>query len=160
MTLVELFRCFRHVRETEPNSGQRVEAIQKWGGGKKGDSWCCYLATMVIDLFYRGWKGQAEAPIPRTGACDDVLNLARDKGWLRDTPAIGDLFLFIRDPDGPAGPLGMVDAYHIGMVADIRGAEFLAIAGNTSADGKSHNGTGCYEHWMGVTARMKFVRLP
>jgi hypothetical protein len=37
MTLVELARKFRGVREAGPNKGLRVEAIQHWSGGQPGD---------------------------------------------------------------------------------------------------------------------------
>jgi len=61
-------RQFLFVREASiQNTGQRVEAIQKWGGGIKGESWCCYFATMVLDICFQG-----KSPIPRLGACQDV----------------------------------------------------------------------------------------
>lgn len=162
MTIVDLFRAFRHVRERqdEPNAGMRVEAIQRWCGGRKGDSWCCYIATMVLDLWFCGILG-LESPVPRLGACDDVLNLARKNGWIRESPAVGDLYLFVRDPDGPAGPRGMEDAYHIGMVTDVGNGTFVGISGNTSEDGLSANGTGVFERQLELKpGKHLFVRYP
>lgn len=153
MTIVDLFRCFGHVRERrdEPNAGLRVEAIQKWGGGRKGDSWCCWLATMVLDLWFCGLLSE-ESPVPRRGACDDVLNLARDNGWLRETPAIGDLYLYVRNGN---------DAYHIGMVTAIGNGTFDGISGNTSEDGQSANGTGVFERTLAIVpGKHHFVRYP
>jgi len=150
VTIVELFRCFRHVREAGPNTGSRVESIQKWGGGQPGDSWCCWLATMVLDLWFNGFLGQ-DPPIPRLGSCDDVLKLARTNGWLVDMPHVGDLYLYVRGDD---------DAHHIGLVADVKRDEFAGISGNTSEDGLSSNGTGVFERYIRFAPHIKFVRYP
>lgn len=158
MRPTDVFRLFLHVRERTgaQNEGLRVEAIQRWGGGRKGDAWCCWLATLVLDLVFQG-----KSPIPRLGSCDDVLKLAKDKGWLSDKPHVDDLFLFLRDPDGPQGPRGMEDAYHVGMVTEVLTDSFVGIAGNTSEDGKSHNGVGVFEHMLPLTpGKVVFVRYP
>jgi len=126
---VDIARQFLFVREaSQQNTGQRVEAIQKWSGGNKGDSWCCEFATMVLDIAYQG-----KSPIPRLQACQDVYNLAKKNGWLTTTPIFGDIFLYVDAND---------HAHHIGFVTDGEGG----IAGNTSEDGKSSNGNGVYEH--------------
>lgn len=151
MTPVDIFRLFLFVREIEgqQNTGQRVEAIQKWCGGQKGESYCCYLATMVLDLFYQG-----KSPIPRLGACQDVYNMAREKKngtrVLADneTPKIGDLFLYVNTQD---------HAHHIGMVTKDGGG--IGIAGNTSPDGTSSNGSGVFEHSISTDRKkVKYVR--
>ena len=89
---VAIARLFLHVREAGPNTGQRVEAIQKWCGGKSGESWCCYFVTMVLDLCYAG-----QSPIPRQGACQGVYDLAKQKGWVTATPSVGDIYLYVTD---------------------------------------------------------------
>jgi hypothetical protein len=142
LTPVDVFRLFLFVREAaQQNTGLRVEGIQKWCGGSKGESYCCYLATMVLDLYFGG-----NSPIPRLGACQDVYELAQQRGWVTSTPSVGDLFLYV-DANG--------HAHHIGMVTSI--APLTGIAGNTSEDGKSSNGTGVFEH--GINARV-FIHYP
>jgi hypothetical protein len=148
--LIEQFRRFLHVREaTGTNDGARVEAIQRWSGGKKGDSWCAWLFIMVLDLVFVG-----KSPFPRDakfGSCDEVYALAKEKGWLRELPHVGDGYLFMTGED----------AHHIGMVTDAGSGTFKGIAGNTSENGKSSNGTGCFEHEFTINpATMKFIAYP
>lgn len=151
MPLLEIARLFRHVREADaPNTGQRVEAIQKWSGGKVGDSWCCHYVTMVLDLFYGG-----KSPVPRHGSCDVVLALCKHNGWMVEprNVAPGDLWFRLADP---------TDAVHIGFVTEpvVDGA-FGQISGNTSADGLSNNGNGVYERDVKFTpGKVAFARLP
>jgi hypothetical protein len=129
--IVAIARLFRFVREASPNAGQRVEAIQRWCGGLRGQSWCAYYATMVLDLAFAG-----ESPIPRLGACQDIHLLAQSKGWITETPATGDLFLYVNDKG---------HAHHAGIVTGVALTVVTGIAGNTSRDGKSSNGDGVYE---------------
>lgn len=132
-TIVLVARLFRHVREAGRNSGNRVQAIQQWCGGVKGQSWCAYYATMVLDLAFSG-----NAPVPREGSCQTIYELAQAKGWVTNTPATGDLFLYVDAND---------HAHHIGIVTSVDPVTSLltGIAGNTSPDGKSSNGDGVYE---------------
>lgn len=140
---VAIARQFLYVREATQNKGQRVEGIQRWCGGLPGDSWCCDLATMVFDLCYQG-----KSPIPRTGSCDMVLAVCRDQRWMVDTPQPGDLVFSM---------LGQTDAHHIAIVTNAN--PLTAIAGNTSQDGTSSNGDGCYEHAISPTNKL-FARIP
>lgn len=148
MTIIELARKFHYVRETkEQNSGARVEAIQRWGGGKKGDSWCAFWATMVLDLFFEG-----ESPIPRTGSCDDILKIARENNWLSDIPHVGDLYLYLNSE---------TDAHHVGIVTDVNAAGYIGISGNTSEDGLSSNGDRVAERQLHLKpGKTVFVRYP
>lgn len=143
---IEIARQFLPLREASiQNTGQRVEAVQKWGGGSKGESWCCYFATMVLDICF-----EFNSPIPRLGACQDVYNMAKAKGWLTDKPVVNNLFLYVNDQD---------HAHHIGIVTKDGGGE--GIAGNTSEDGKSSNGNGVYEHALITNPNhIKFVAFP
>src|SRR5262249_11005923 len=137
-------RQFRYVREAaEQNTGQRVEGIQRWGGGAKGQSWCCYWATKMLDIWYQG-----NAPIPRLGVCEDVHQLARRNNWITDEPEVGDIVLTVTD----AG-----HAHHIGIVTGTN--PLKSIAGNTSADGVSSNGNGVYEHEISDHNKV-FVKYP
>jgi hypothetical protein len=136
-------RRFLFVREAGANHGARVEAIQHWCGGQPGESWCCYFATMILDLMYLG-----AAPIPRLGACQDVLNLAVKQGWVVATPVPGDLFILVND-DG--------HAHHIGFVTNATDG----LSGNTSADGMSSNGDGVHEHARNyLPQHVKYVHYP
>lgn len=135
-------RMFQFVRETSvQNTGQRVEAIQKWCGGEKGQSYCAYFVTMVLDIAYQG-----DAPIPREGSCQTIYEFCKARAWITDKPAINDLFFYVDEHD---------HAHHIGIVTAV--APLNGIAGNTSSDGKSSNGTGVFEH--SISAKF-FARLP
>lgn len=143
--VLAIARLFRHVREAGANAGQRVQAIQAWCGGTVGQSWCCYFATMVLDLYFGG-----ASPIPRLGACQDVYDLAKKNGWITAVPVPGDLLLYVDAND---------HAHHIGFVTGT--APLTGIAGNTSEDGKSSNGTGVFEHGISWDPKgVVFVRYP
>lgn len=148
ITPVDVFRLFKRVREIagRQNEGQRVEGIQTWCGGKKGDSYCCYLATMVLDLYFSFYD--KDSPIPREGSCQAVYDLCEKNGWITTTPSVGDLFFYI-DGNG--------HAHHIGMVTAVDYDLLAGIAGNTSPDGKSSNGTGVFEHEISAK---KFAHYP
>lgn len=143
MTVIDIARLFRFVRETTQNQGQRVNAIQQWSGGPSalGTSWCAWLATMVLDLFYQG-----KSPIPRMGSVQAIRELAQSHGWVVNVPHVGDLFLYVNAAD---------HAHHIGFVTGVE--PLVGIAGNTSRDGTSNNGDGAYEH--GINAHV-FIHLP
>jgi len=143
MTLLEIARLFKHVREAQPNRGQRVEGIIRWGGGEPGDSWCCFMLTMWLDLFYQG-----NSPIPRTGVCQEVLDLARKNGWIITAPEVGCIVLSVNDQG---------HAHHIALC--IFPKPLSTIAGNTSEDGLSSNGDRVAEHTVSSAGKV-FVRLP
>ena len=139
----DIARQFLFVREAGANKGNRVEAIQQWGGGIAGQSWCRWFATMVLDICFEG-----NAPIPRVGACQTVYDLAKAHGWIVTTPQKDDIFLYVNDE-------GL--AHHIGFITDGNNG----IAGNTSADGKSSNGDRVAEHSISTNpAHVKYVRYP
>jgi len=141
----DIARQFLFIREAGQNTGQRVEAIQKWSGGSKGDSWCCEFATLVLDICFQG-----ASPVPRLQACQDVYDLAKKNGWLTDTPVKDDLFLYVNADD---------HAHHIGIVTADGGTP--GIAGNTSEDGTSSNGDRVAEHALTTNpALIKFVHFP
>lgn len=139
-------RRFSFIRETEgPNRGTWVNYLQRFCSGKDGDSWCADLVSKVIDIAYRG-----HAPVRRSGSCQEILTDARAKGFVKVAPAIDDLFFYV-NADG--------HAHHVGVVTNA--SPLTGIAGNTSEDGKSSNGTGVFEHALTISpARIVFVRLP
>jgi len=144
---VTIARQFRYVRELPGNKGQRVEAIQRWGGGRPGDSWCAYFVSLVLDICYQG-----SAPLDRTGSCDEILRVAREAEWIQEIPLPNDLYLRVRP--------GTADAHHVGFVCSvIPTGRILQISGNTSSDGLSSNGDGVYEREIPLSADLVFVRI-
>lgn len=138
-------RQFLFVREAGQNTGQRVEAIQKWSGGEAGQSWCCYFVTMVLDICFEG-----QSPIPRLGACQSVYDLAIKNNWVTTTPVKDDLFLFVDENN---------HAHHIGIVS-VDGGK-IGIAGNTSEDGTSSNGDRVAERSVSTNpTKVKYVHYP
>jgi len=138
---IDIARQYLFVREVQPNTGQRVNAIQKWCGGNAGDSWCCEFATMVLDICFQG-----DSPIPRLQAVNDVYSLAKThNGWLTLNPVPNDLYIYVDGND---------HAHHIGIYTGNNNG----IAGNTSADGTSSNGDRVAEHSLITNpAYIKFI---
>lgn len=142
----DIARQFLFIREAATqNTGLRVEAIQHWSAGNKGDSWCCEFATMILDICFQG-----NSPIPRLQACQDVYNLANTKGWITTTPVKDDLFLYVNSDN---------HAHHIGIITQDGGA--IGIAGNTSEDGTSSNGDRVAEHTISTNpTTVKYIHYP
>ena len=143
---VEIARQFKFVRETlGPNRGVFVEAFQRIGDGKPGDSWCADFVSFVLWVAYQG----PGSHLPRTGGSDVMWAIAKDMET--KTPQPGDVFFRVK-PDG--------DAHHVGIVTAVYPDRVTGIAGNTSEDGMSSNGTGVFEHDMPYASTLRFVRLP
>lgn len=141
-----MMELFGHVREAQANKGQRVEAIQRWSGGTPGQSWCCYLVTMILDMCFKG-----NSPLARQGSTDVVFQQAKKNGWFVTDPKKDDIFLYVHP--------GTEDAHHIGFITVDGGSR--GVAGNTSSDGKSSNGDGVYEHQISTNPQLvKYVRYP
>lgn len=146
-SLTVIARRLNWIRETEgPNRGAWVEFLQRvGGGGVPGDSWCSDFASVVCDVAYHG-----KPPIKRSGASNVRLAEARAKGFVAMEPQVDDLYFFV-DGNG--------HAHHEGIVTGVM--PLTGIAGNTSEDGLSSNGTGVFEHALNVApTRIVFVRLP
>lgn len=144
-------RRLSFIRETGgANRGAWVEALQRFCSGIPGDSWCADYVSFVLDVVYRG-----KAPLRKTGSTKVMLAEARLKGFVVTTPQPEDLYFYL---DGAGVP------HHVGIVTEvtINGggiAQIIGIAGNTSEDGQSANGTGVFEHSI-PTKNTVFVRLP
>jgi len=147
-SLSAIARRLNFVRETEgPNRGAWVSLFQRFSGGQDGDSWCCDFVSFIEDIAYHG-----KAPSRRTGSCDLKLSDARFKGFIVAAPQPDDLYFFITD---------VGHAHHVGIVTIVSEVGFAGIAGNTSEDGLSTNGTGVFEHLIHVEpSHVVFVRLP
>lgn len=129
MTRADIARLFLFVRELPGNTGQRVNAIQMWTGGKDvlNLPWCADFLWMVLDLASGG-----VCPLPRSAATNVMLDHCKKSGWMTTEPANGDIYFYVR-PDGTA--------HHVGLcTSSIRGGQFTGISGNTSEDGLSDNG--------------------
>lgn len=145
-SLTIIARRLSFVRETDgANSGAWVSMLQRFCGGKSGDSWCCDFVSFVEDVAYRG-----ASPLTKTGACQRHLDDARRQGLAVAAPQPDDLYFFV-DASG--------HAHHVGIVTGTQ--PLTGIAGNTSEDGLSSNGTGVFEHAITVDPlSIVFVRLP
>jgi hypothetical protein len=131
------------------NAGRWVEAVQRVGSGKKGDAWCAGWVSTVLGVAFKG-----KPPLPFTMSCDVLLEAARAKGWLRDVPEAGDVFLRMRAPK---------DADHTGIVVQVDGETFRTIEGNTTDDHAKdqREGTGVFEKSRRlVPGRYQFIRYP
>jgi hypothetical protein len=146
-SLTVIARRLAFIRETEgPNRGAWVSMLQRFCHGVDGDSWCSDFASFVCDVAYHG-----KPPIGKSGASHVRLSEARLKGLVVMEPAVDDLYYFVN---------AAWHAHHEGIVTDIDPL-LTGIAGNTSEDGLSSNGTGVFEHTLRVApTRIVFVRLP
>lgn len=143
-SLSAVARRFSFVRETEgPNAGYWVNLFQRFTGNAEGDSWCASALCFVLDIAYKG-----HSPLIKSASCQELLDDARAKGYVVQTPEIDDIYFYL-DANG--------HAHHVGTVSNTR--PLTGVAGNTSADGKSSNGDGWYEHEINA-AHCVFVRLP
>lgn len=145
-SLTAIARHLSFVRETEgPNRGNWVSWLQRLFGGHEGDSWCSYAGSLVCDIAYHG-----KPPIHQSGSSHTRMTEAQVKGYVVAEPQSDDLYFFV-DANG--------HAHHEGVVTGI--SPLTGIAGNTSENGLSANGTGWFEHALNVNPkRIVFVRLP
>lgn len=141
----DIARQFKFVREVPQNQGLMVNAIQRWSGGSNGQSWCAYFVLFVLDISF---GGKNLNPLVRSGAVQDIYNQAKRNGWMIENPMKDDLYIYVDSND---------HAHHIGIFTE----NWNGIAGNTSEDGKSSNGTGVFEHELTRdSAGIKFIRYP
>lgn len=145
-SLSAVFRRFLFVREVGgANTGAWVSFFQRFAGGQDGDSWCADVLCVVEDIAYHG-----HSPSRKTGSTHEKMEHARLHGWLITSPKVDDLYFYITD----AG-----HAHHVGVVTNV--TPLVGIAGNTSVDGNSSNGTGVFEHALVVQPQhIVFARLP
>lgn len=141
---VAIARMFKYVREVAQNIGLRVEAIQRWGDGQPGESWCAYFVWFVFDICYQGL-----APLPRTGSTRVMLAHCKSAGYVVATPAPGDIVFSVDPTTG--------EPHHVAICTAI--GPLATIAGNTSSDGLSSNGDRVAEHNVSLTNKV-LVRLP
>lgn len=145
-SLSAVAKRFDFVRETEgPNRGYFVAYFLRYTNTEEGQPWCAAFLSKVLDIAYKG-----KSPLIKSASTVVLLSLARQKGWVVQTPQVDDLYFFIRD-DGTA--------HHVGAISGVSPSR--GIAGNTSSDGLSSNGDGVYDHELNVLPKsIVFVRLP
>lgn len=148
--LISIARLFLFVRENGENAGRWVEAIQRWCNGKKGDKWCGFWLSVVLELGYAGLQ-----PITVSGSTADFLAWGLAHNAVYTTPEKGDIFVRLDDQGIP---------YHVGLVTEVTGLgldqrHFDGISGNTSEDGTSSNGDRVAERTLYYSARTKFIRI-
>lgn len=142
-SLSAVARHFDFVRETDgPNKGVWVNLFQRFTGNGDGDSWCASFISFCLNVAYRG-----ASPLVKSGAAHDLFAQCQQRGWLVAPPQPDDLYFYL-DANG--------HAHHVGVIT--RAQPLIGLAGNTSPDGTSSNGTGVFEHAIPATAR--FARLP
>lgn len=147
--VILIARLFLFVREAvSQNNGQRVNAIQMWSGGKDAlaTSWCCWFATMCLDLAFQG-----KSPIERQGVVADVYALAVQNNWLTNDPQSGDLFVYL---DASGHP------HHIGFYVQGGVDAPQGIAGNTDESGTSTNGDRVAEHPLHTAGTIHYIAYP
>lgn len=148
MTAASLTAVARHlnfVRETlGTNLGAWVQKFQRETGGVPGESWCADFLYFVEDTASFG-----QPRLPKTGSCQEMLDASRQKGYEVPTPQQDDVFFRVNKQG---------HAHHCGIVTGIS-PNLTGIAGNTSEDGLSDNGTGVFEHSISPN-NIVFVRLP
>lgn len=136
------------IRETEgANRGFWVEFLQRFCDGVPGDSWCADFESLVEEVAYKGHN-----KTPRSGATNVKLAFCKKQGWIVKTPQVDDIFFYVYADTGLA--------HHIGIVTGVANGKITAIAGNTSENGKSDNGTGVFEHTISAGPTTVFARLP
>lgn len=133
-SLIDFARRFLFVREAGgPNRGLWVSIFQHFTGNAPGDSWCASFVSFVLSVMFHG---RAFNPYPVTASCEYLHMHAIEKGWIVETPQVGDLYFFL-DATG--------HAHHVGFVTTVT-SPVQGIAGNTSSDGHSSDGDGVHEH--------------
>jgi hypothetical protein len=119
--------------------------------GLDGQPWCGMFVSWVYD--------QAKVRMPKIGfskpgfaGCQSAVAFFKAKGWITDTPVVGDLVFFDWNADGRYD--------HVGLYCEnLTGREFSSIEGNTSLANDSNGGQVMVrrrKHGKGVL----FVHIP
>ena len=154
------------VEEGPKNWGDRVSQFLKRVGYSKPRPWCAAFVYWSIDE--AAAKLKQPNPFIRTGYCPSIHRWAKKQDILLDKPQVGDVFLAYKHFSDPpllgslnymyfSAQISVLDACHIGFVAQVLGAKFYTIEGNTNDDG-SADGYGVLEHERDNSDSYKFVR--
>lgn len=133
--------------ESPPNSnaGPYVERLLRVTGLGAGQPWCAaYVADVGVSALREKW------PLPKTAACRALGLFAAEKGILRETPEVGDVFLLHYPSLGRFA--------HTGFVTKVLSPTRIeTIEGNTN-DGGSRDGWGVFRRTRAVKPADRFVR--
>lgn len=111
------------------NSGPLIDDWLAFVGGIPGDPWCAAFSCVVV---HEARMLEKMPPLEFRRSSGALLLLIINDALKTDDPQPGDLIIW--DHGGGRG--------HV----SIKTGDVSHIAGNTSPDGKSRNGTGVYEH--------------
>lgn len=119
------------------NKGRAVERILKRTGLGPGNPWCAaFVADVGAAMLQQHW------PLPKTASCDMLLEFARKKRILSNTPKPGSVFLLMRHQH---------DAIHTGFVTKVLAkGVFNTVEGNTNPNG-GREGYGVFVRSRGGT---------
>ncbi len=110
------------------NFGPAVEFFQKLGEIRPGQPWCAAFVNACAEIACA--KKNVWSPlevVPLEGFVQSYYDQAKLKGWLRDRPGIGDLFMVWHRRKNRYA--------HIGIVARTTTNGFLTIEGNSNDEG-------------------------
>lgn len=144
-SLSVVMRRFSFVRETGVNAGYWVNFFQRFCQGVVGDSWCADIESVCENIAY------GKNITPRSGSCQVKLDYCKAHQLVVDEPQMDDICFHVNE---------VGHAHHIAIVTNPY-PDLMTIAGNTSEDGKSSNGTGVFEHKNTMPRKnLVFARLP
>jgi hypothetical protein len=142
--LVATARKYRNARESAgPNTdnGGFIDQCLAAIGGHPGQSWC----AAAVSAFVKETAEQMGIKVNFHPSLSALRMLSKNPDLVVTDPQPGDIVIWDHTVD-PAKPAG-----HVGILTDVvrvdgQVAGMEAIAGNTSPDGKSREGTGVFEH--------------
>jgi len=122
-----------------PGWSLTTEDMFKTAGWSLGESWCAYTAELIWKLAYSHFDSTIVHQLDKlfsAGAVQTYTNFLQSDFKTSNIPQIGSIVVYQTYKDGKAQWSG-----HVGVVREIQpGNVFVAIEGNTSADG-SREGT-------------------
>jgi hypothetical protein len=129
--IVKTARSYQHVVEDPlgSNSGPLIDHWQAFVGAHPGDPWCAGFACSVV---HEARLLERMGPLEFKRSSGALRLLAINSALVTTDPQPGDLIIWNHGNGKGHVSIKTGDATHI--------------AGNTSPDGKSRQGTGVYEH--------------
>lgn len=142
-------RRYLGVQEHPPGSNRGLEIdywIRETGlDPQQGLPWCAaYVHQVGRQAIGAAW------PVPRTASVNAIANWALGQSVIRDTPAVGDLFLLWHQSLDRFAHVGFVET-----IPDVR--RFGTLEGNTNPGG-SRDGYGVFRRERETGGRTRFVR--
>lgn len=143
-SLAIVARRFLFVREADgPNAGHWVSFFQRFTGNPEGDAWCASFVCVVDDIATKGKRR-----LRRTASTREMLADLQRRNLIVSAPRVDDLVFSVDSTGIP---------HHVAIVTATN--PLTTVAGNTSEDGTSSNGTGVFEHTVSAAHKV-YARLP